>query len=386
MDCIPPVREVLSRLKQAIADGEANWRLRAKLTLDLSARWGEMVDGNGRPIEYWAAYLAKALGKSRRHIHRLRDAGRVLQLIEGVTPGSHPIDPASLCEKVLRPLTRLLPGDGEPADDLLAAWRRALELPSAEDPNSRQVRVLARHTARAVRPYLLPDRDTAAVEDRRLRRIKRDLRKLSQRQQRQLLEELAAQLGLVVEPGNSSGAPRSKEHDDGAARRSPAGSSSLKGALLDDDEALRTELPDGADCDRITRFLHERLRIDRGRASKQARHRLMTPDLARSVASRGQGRTIDNPGGYFGDLIDNALAETEEQHRRRLADQAEAERHAVEEADRAIDDLPDDELRAIANNHPVLRGVEDLDSIRTDRAFRPELANLLHRRLQEATT
>ena len=373
-------RDILSRLQAAHLESDARWGEAARLMADLAECWGELVDAQGRKVEHLAAYVAKTLGVTRRRVYQLRDAGRVLRLIDGVNHGSQSIDPSSLSERVVRPLTRL-----QGVQDVAGAWRDAVGLAAQEKPHAREIRVLGRHTAKAVRRYLPPEPDDAMSLARARPSVKRfagRFRHLPAHERRQLLFDFEA--GLEVAPDSprdrsdrSSSSKSALFHDDAG----PAGQVGRQ----DLDKTLRAELPDGADRDQIIRFLREHLGIDRGRARKQAADRLMTPELARSVASLDKGQQIDNRGGYFAGLVDDALADAQEQHRRQLDEQAEADRHALEDADRAIDELPDAELQPIIDSHDIMRGM-DLDSIRRDPAFRPELAKLVCQRLQEVTT
>ena len=175
------------------------------------------------------------------------------------------------------------------------------------------------------------------------------------------------------------GAPTPNGQDGGRE-----GGKSARGG--DDDDALRAALRDSADRDEIFSFLNKRLGIGRGRARKQALHPQMTPALVRLVAAKDRGQRIEEPGAYFGNLIAEALLDGEEQHQRHLKEKADEDWRALEAAEKAIDDLPADKLRAIADEHNVLRDVDDLHSIRTSLAFRKEIAQLLVHKLQESTS
>ncbi len=142
----------------------------------------------------------------------------------------------------------------------------------------------------------------------------------------------------------------------------------------DDDDGL---LSDNSGQDQIARFLNDHLGIDVGRARKQAEHPRMSPALARGVAAKGRGQQIARPGGYFGNLIDDALAEAATSHHRRQREQADAAHRELADAKEAIRDparVPDAELAALAERCQLTDFAGGLDALRVDPAFSNELA------------
>lgn len=142
-------------------------------------------------------------------------------------------------------------------------------------------------------------------------------------------------------------------------------------ALMNDDDVL----PDSASPDQMKRVLHA-AGIDIGRAHKLAFHPLVTPAMIRDVLARADGHAIRNPGGYVGNLMDDAMNRAQEVDRDRLRQVEAAKRAARVEADEQLDKMPDAELTKLVAGHQILREVSP-EMIRRDPAFRPEAASLL---------
>lgn len=142
-------------------------------------------------------------------------------------------------------------------------------------------------------------------------------------------------------------------------------------APLNDDDVL----PGSASPDHMKRALQE-AGIDVGRAHNFAFHPLITPAMIQEVLALVDGRAIRNPGGYVGNLMDDAINRAREVDRDRQRQVAAAECAARAEADEHLDHLPDNELIQLVADHRTLRELSPA-TIRNDRAFRPETVRLL---------
>lgn len=217
-------RGLLKGIAEALAREACGWRDAAAAMADLAECWDELTDAEGEPVEHKPAYVASALGISRRRVEQLRAGGRVLRVLDGMrTSGSHPVAPSSLCERVLRPLAAL-----DDNDAIRAAWEKAIRLAAVQDQR-KPLRVTSRQTAQAAKLFLR-DPPPAAQEERRLRRVRQALgvlrteqidvgelaEALSEETRRCLCDRLAAELGLVVVP-----APVARRNGAAAAAAGP---------------------------------------------------------------------------------------------------------------------------------------------------------------------
>ena len=103
----------------------------------------------------------------------------------------------------------------------------------------------------------------------------------------------------------------------------------------------------------------------------------MSPALARWVAAKDRGQQIARPGGYFGTLIDDALAEAATSHQRRQRELADAEHRELADTKEAIRDpdrVPDAELASLAERCQLTDFSGGPDALRDDPAFLNELA------------
>ena len=145
---------------------------------------------------------------------------------------------------------------------------------------------------------------------------------------------------------------------------------------VDDDDDLDVRLPDGSSRDAIKQFLDDELQIGGGRAYRLANNPLMTAAIARDAARDGLGRNIENPGGYYGNLVSDALAAAKRRHRAEQEAALAAQRTDLEAAALRVSIMSDEELRPVMESRGSLRNL-DPDFVRCDPAFRTEAARAL---------
>lgn len=137
---------------------------------------------------------------------------------------------------------------------------------------------------------------------------------------------------------------------------------------------LALKLPDGAGADEVQVVLRSN-GVDPGRAYKLAHNRYVTPAMIRHVLGRviPNLSTIENPGGYIGNLVDDEIAKAREAERQSEAQAFEADQQRLAEAEAAIDTMPDDELQEVIKSIGVLKDLSPA-AVRADRVFRVEVA------------
>ena len=137
---------------------------------------------------------------------------------------------------------------------------------------------------------------------------------------------------------------------------------------------LALKLPDGAVADEVQMVLRSN-GVDPGRAYKLAWNPHVTPAMIRDVLGRviPHRSTIENPGGYIGNLINDEITKARAEEREREAQAFEAEQQRLAEAEAAIDTMPDDELQEVIKSIGVLKTLSPAE-VRADPVFRAEVA------------
>ena len=189
-------------------------------------------------------------------------------------------------------------------------------------------------------------------------------------------EDIRSGSGVVPEALRTTSPSHNQEGPD--RERAPSAPDPESLARVDDGDDDRTGPPDTATDDDLIEALAS-AGVSRGRATKWARDPLSTPRMVRRMLHEIEGRLLHNPGGYLGTLMEQHLANARAEANRAMLDAQEQMAADLESTDDQVDRMTDDEIADVIEGRSAFRGV-DVETVRSDPAFRRELVRLIVRR------